>query len=161
MPAEGMVDALEEAHRVLVDGGTLIDVRPDHRPYDSPTKDRFSFLDGHMRQLGHYVHSPGFFDLCRSSDAAVRDVVERGLFSLQAEDGFTMRTYFRSLEAIAAKHERGLEVLEPSARRRTERLFVRHPGGRIMLEEDALVNVLRRLTTKTAPAPASASGPYA
>ena len=140
-----MVDALQEAHRVVVTGGTVIDVRPDHRPYGAgPGRARFSFVDGDERAVGPHLTRPGFLDACRAADTAIRDVVERGLLSLEAEDGFVMRTYFRSLEAVGAYHERGLEVLEPSARRRISSLLARHPEGRIVREEPALVNVLRR-----------------
>lgn len=144
MPREGMVDALKEAHRVLTKGGVALDLRPDRQDDDSPSPGHFSFVEDDVHEVGRYVEQPGFIDDYRSSVRAVPEVVSHGVFDLEATEKFVMCIYFRSAEAIYAFHERGRDVLEPSARRRIASLFARYPDGRVVREEKALVNVLRK-----------------
>jgi hypothetical protein len=72
---KGMVDALEQARRILVEGGILVDARPDSR-----VRARVRAKTERGRIIGTIAtqRETRFDDLM--SDRAVRDVLDRGLF---------------------------------------------------------------------------------
>jgi len=70
-----MVDALTEARRILVDGGLLVDARPDSR-----VAARVRSGSGRSRVIGTIGTQRDTKTDDQLSDRAVREVLRRGLF---------------------------------------------------------------------------------
>ena len=91
-----MVDALSEAHRVLVPRGILIDARPDSRvrAYAERPRERgfqrFGIVDTSDRELRND----------RASDRAVAFVVRQRLFRRRRHGRFWHRVPFNSLAEV-------------------------------------------------------------
>jgi hypothetical protein len=99
MEPEGMVHALSEIHRLLRADGVLIEIHPVREP---PTIEVRS--DGELR---FSEHDPGYdYEAeLRSAEAAVAEVLLRGLFILDGEaifDFFTHATSVRELREFFA-----------------------------------------------------------
>jgi hypothetical protein len=90
------VHALRHVHRLLVPGGTLVDLHP-------VDEERVESADG---ELG-VVEEPEWVSVdLPNAEARVRDAVRDGLFDLEAEATFELLQHFdRADELIAAKQE--------------------------------------------------------
>ncbi|HEV8467982.1 MAG TPA: hypothetical protein VGR46_00110 [Candidatus Limnocylindria bacterium] len=75
MARKGMVDALEEARRILVDRGVLVDARPDSR-----VAARVRSGSERARVIGTIGTQRDTKTDDQLSDRAVREVLRRGLF---------------------------------------------------------------------------------
>src|SRR5438132_12490420 len=91
-----MVDALEEVHRVLAPGGTLVDARPDSRvqAYAERRKprgfERFGVVKTSRLELAND----------RASDHVITRVVRDGLFERRRSDRFWHRVPFSDLAEL-------------------------------------------------------------
>lgn len=84
-----MVHALEEIHRILRPSGTLIEIHPIHGAWiEVRTDDVVLFVQP----------DPGFDsdDELRPTETAIRNILERGVFTLDAERGFDFLAYASS-----------------------------------------------------------------
>lgn len=84
-----MVDALHEAHRVLREGGLLIDARPDSR--------RLAGVEHGSRVVGTINTSTETLGDDRASDRAIARVKREGLFRSLRHGGFVHRVAFGGL----------------------------------------------------------------
>lgn len=90
-----MVHALEEIHRLLRPAGILIEIHPS---IDAPP-----FVE--VRSNGRLSFSEGdpvfdYEDDLRQADAAVAEVLDRGVFVLDDRRGFELRTYAASVKEL-------------------------------------------------------------
>lgn len=119
-----MVDALEEAHRVLVQRGVFVDARPDSRV---PARVRAGAARGRIvGEIG--TQRPTKTD-DTMSDRAIRDVLRRRLFrsrrrgrlwhAIPFEDSAELNDYLRD----HLRFSRSVRWVAPAARRTTP-LFV-------------------------------------
>jgi SAM-dependent methyltransferase len=95
MEHEGMVHALEEIHRLLKPAGTLIEIHPSLEGpplVEVRSNGRLSFVED----------DPGFdyADDLRQAEAAVRSVVDRGMFVLEDRRRFELRTHSGSIQGL-------------------------------------------------------------
>lgn len=94
MPHEGMVHALEEAHRLLRPTGRLIEIHPGlEEPYVMVKS------DGHVAFI---EPDPGYdyADDLERAEQAVATVVDRGIFVVDRSRRFELRTYAASVEEL-------------------------------------------------------------
>ena len=92
MPAEGMVHALERAHRLLVPDGCLVDLHPTPRASEIEVgEDSTGPLDAEKAQRRH-----------AAADAALATIVGRGRFVIDGEREFSFRRYGDSIEQLRA-----------------------------------------------------------
>ena len=94
MPHEGMVHALEEAHRMLRPSGHLIEIHPAREvPFVLVRTDgKVSFAEA----------DPGFDyeDDLEKAETAVAAILDRGLFVLEHSRRFELRTHAASVEEL-------------------------------------------------------------
>lgn len=93
MKPGGMVHALEEIHRLLRPSGILIDIHPVHGAWiEVRTDDGVSFVQP----------DPGFDsdDELRPTENAVRTILDRGVFTLDAEREFDFLVYAPSAREL-------------------------------------------------------------
>ena len=103
-----MVDALHEAHRVLREGGLLIDARPDSR---MPT--HVEHLDGRRRHaVGTIATTRPTLGDDRTSDRAIARVKREGLFRSRRTGGFMHRVAFSGLDEMQAYLEDHLRLVK-------------------------------------------------
>ncbi len=131
-----MVHALVLLHAVLTPHGVLADLRPDRlaiprRPARHP---QVYCVEGDRRVHAGYLKTLKPLADYRAADLAVRRVIRRGLFALQAIEAFDFHYYFDSLahleKALATRWTD--TVLEASTRHRLRVLLRKYPRGRIM-----------------------------
>lgn len=88
-----MVHALEEIHRLLVPGGSLIDIHPFYGP-----------VMVEVHQGGRVISSLPLPDSCteecRSADRAVKQVIRSGRFRLAGKGRFDYRVYASSVQEL-------------------------------------------------------------
>jgi len=145
-----MVHALEEAHRVLCDGGILADLRPDRwqgrgsaeagLPLIYCTTDREAGVIGYVgkteARLRSYV----------AADEAVNSVRRRGLFASTAVETFPFADFFVSLEVLeahAAAHWR-TSFIDDATRARIQVSVDEDPSREIVVVEPVRLNVMRK-----------------
>src|SRR5687767_12054223 len=119
-----MVDALQEAHRILVERGVLIDARPDSRVFA-----RVRAKTARGRVVGNIGTQRGAKTDDTLSDRALREALRRNLFrsrrrgrlwhAIPFEDSASLNTYLREHLRFSAR----VRWTVPAARR-TEPLFV-------------------------------------
>lgn len=113
-----MVDALHEAHRVLREGGLLVDARPDSRRIAS-----IDHVSGRARRrVATVATQRSTMADDRTSDRAVARVKREGLFRSRREGGFLHRLRFAGLAELRAyldDHLRLVHRARWSADRRT------------------------------------------
>ena len=94
MPHEGMVHALEEAHRMLRPSGRLIEIHPSREvPFVLVRTDgRVAFVEA----------DPGFDydDDLEKAERAVAAVLGKGIFVLEHSRRFELRTHASSVEEL-------------------------------------------------------------
>ena len=91
-----MVDALEEAHRVLAPGGVLVDARPDSRV---PAYAERRTAHGYQR-FGIIATQRAELANDRASDRAIAKAVKAGLFMSVRRGRFWHRVPFDDLAAL-------------------------------------------------------------
>ena len=103
-----MVDALHEAHRVLREGGLLIDARPESR---IPTQ--VEHLErGRRRPVGTIATTRPTLGDDRTSDRAIARVKREGLFRSRRTGGFMHRVAFSGLAELQAYLEDHLRLVK-------------------------------------------------
>jgi hypothetical protein len=147
MAPEGMVHALEQVHRLLRRGGTLIEIHP---ALETP------FLE--VRSKGEVTfreNDPGFDyeDDLRSAEEALATVVGRAVFVLQGRRRFELRTHCSSVRELR-DHWAVIGAYDPEAKeeavmRQQDELFARadevldrSPGAELVYVEPATMSRL-------------------
>jgi hypothetical protein len=151
MEPEGMVDALEQIHRLTKPTGTLIEIHPALE---------FPFLEVRSKgELSFSENDPGFDyeEDSRHAEAAVATAVGRGLFVLEESRRFELRKHASSLKELrdqwAVADAYITEEKDEELGRRAEEMFVRahevlerSPGAELVYVEPATIS---RLTPST------------
>lgn len=151
MQPEGMVHALEEIHRLLKPGGVLIDIHP--------TTDLLSFevyKDGRMiftlPDPDCAVEGP------RQAEAALAQVVQRGLFAVEGREQFDYQVYGSSVaelrEYIAEANTFDESPEDEAVEAREAELFARieaawqdaGEGAEVATHEIGLITCLRPIS---------------
>jgi hypothetical protein len=98
MAYEGMVHALEETRRLLKSDGVLINILPVPEGY---------FIEVHHdeRILFSERKRVDFSEDVLRAEAAIKQVLDRGLFIIDRKDEFVFRTYGSSVPEIRAYWE--------------------------------------------------------
>jgi hypothetical protein len=119
-----MVDALQEAHRILIERGVFVDARPDSR-----VQARVRARSAHGRVIGTIGSQRPTKTDDQMSDKAIRDVLRRKLFrsrrrgrlwhAIPFEDAAELNDYLRD----HLRFSKRVSWLAPRARR-TAPLFV-------------------------------------
>jgi hypothetical protein len=91
MEVEGMVHALEEIRRLLKPTGYLIDIHPIRKAA------RIQVYQGSALLFNESDPGYDYRDKTRHADAALEEVVRRGLFRIEGRNEFEMLTYASSL----------------------------------------------------------------
>lgn len=87
-----MVHALKRTHNLLKPGGLLIDL------HDLTTRPQLAGRTGeHSTPIGEVLDDTGFQRL-RQADEAIAQVIDDGLFVVDAEQTFDYETHFETLE---------------------------------------------------------------
>lgn len=143
-----MVHALELLHAVLAPQGVLADLRPD-RSANPPNRTRHPqvyCIAGDERVHAGYLKTLKPVADYRAANLAVRRVIRRGLFALQAVEVFDFHYYFDSLthleKALATRWTD--TVLETSTHHHLGVLLHRHPNAQIMAVSRIRLNVMRK-----------------
>jgi hypothetical protein len=120
-----MVDALQEAHRILVERGVFVDARPDSR-----VAARVRARSARGRVIGTIGSQRPTKTDDRLSDKAIANVLGRRLFrsrrggrlwhAIPFEDSAELNDYLRD----HLRFSKRVRWLAPAARRRTTPLFV-------------------------------------
>jgi hypothetical protein len=112
------VNALRHVHRLVVPGGTVVDMHP-------VSEDRVETAD---REVG-VILEPEWLDVVLpNSEAGLRSTIDEGLFDLEAETEYdVLEHYDLADELIEAKHEviEGQETLIDAIRAAEPPLVVR------------------------------------
>lgn len=143
-----MVHALEEIHRLLRPGGTLIEIHP---AVEAPPFVEVS-VNG---SLSFSEDDPGFDyeEDSRHAEAAVAAVVERGVFTLEDRRRFELRTHAVSVEELrdywAVYDAYDPEEKEETLARRQDEMYARahgvlerSPGAELVYVEPATMSRL-------------------
>ena len=138
-----MVHALITARRLLRPHGMLLDLRTDRFASIRAQHDQVYCLIGDRRlYVGPRKIKKPLADFC-AADRAIREVLRRGLFRLDAVDVSEIRSYFESPAHLArADAATPYAAVEESTRRRLSVLLRRHPRARIMVVARERLNVL-------------------
>ena len=91
MEVEGMVHALEEVRRLLKPTGYLIDIHPIRKAA------RIQVYQGSTLLFNESDPGYDYRDKTRHADAALEEVVRRGLFRIEERDEFELLTYSSSV----------------------------------------------------------------
>jgi hypothetical protein len=94
------VHALRHVHRLLVPGGTLVDLHPVEEER----------LEAAGRALGVIEETEWVSVDLPNSEARLLDVIHDGLYALEAEDRFELLQHFDTAEDVL---EAKVELLEP------------------------------------------------
>ncbi len=127
-----MVHALEKAARLLTDEGILIDIHPttELARLEVRAGERFT-------PAGVITEADGGIEY-RQADAAILEVVRRGLLREDASDVFTFITYAASLDEL--RHHLADAwtdaIIDDASARRIEKLLARAgQGGEVVMRE--------------------------
>jgi len=140
--SQGMVHALETVHHLLAADGVLIDIHP-------PALD--ATLE--VASSGRLIHA-GFLDETdngieyEQAEAALAEVVRRGLFEIERESRFTFAHYAPSLEALRqdlAETWKDAVIPHAVATRLGATLAESGPYAEVVLREYVRITRLRRL----------------
>ena len=128
-----MVHALEKVHRQIAPGGVLLDIHP--------LSDRPSVLVNNQ-QVGVLKETDDFVEY-RQANAALDEVVRRGLFVVERASTFAALTHADSLPELLAylAEEWSDAVLEDDLQKRIEALM---PGD-LVIEDSVSMTLLRRV----------------
>jgi hypothetical protein len=117
-----MVDALQEAHRILRPRGLLIDARPESRVFAYAERQTST---GRYRQTGVIATAPETLGDDKSSDGAVAAAVRNGWFRSLRAGRFWHRVLFEDRQAMQRyldDHARFVHrvrwMVDPATRRR-------------------------------------------
>jgi hypothetical protein len=139
MPAEGMVDALLRAGRLVTRTGRVIDIHP------TPEPSRVEI------GIGSDVIRIGDLNACdavvrhRAADAAVVSVVAQRLLVLERTCEFSFRSYGDSVQELAEYVARKFTRtrIAPATVLRAERELRAHPTSTVWVHEQVRMNKLR------------------
>jgi hypothetical protein len=147
MEHEGMVHALEQIHRLLRRGGTLIEIHP---ALEVP------FVQVRSNgELSFREDDPGFDyeDDLRSAEEAVATVIGRGVFVLHGRRRFELRTHATSVRELRdhwavvgaydpEEKEQALVRRQDEMYARAHEVFDRSPGAELVYVEPATMSRL-------------------
>ena len=146
MAPEGMVHALEQAHRVLRPGGMLADIRPDRLrgreevglPVIYGVTDREAVVIGQVGKTEARLRSYAL------ADAAVDDVERRGLFIVESVERFPFATFFRSPDVFDTYADAYWKssVIDDATRIRVRAAVRDDPSREIVVVEPVRLNVM-------------------
>jgi hypothetical protein len=140
-----MVHALKVVRSLLRRHGVLVDLRNDRSASIRARHDQVYCLAGDRRLYAGPLKINRPLGDFRAADWAIREVVRRGLFRLQAVDEFEIRSYFDSpahAEKYAARNP--YVTLEDPTRRRLSALVRQHPGAQVLVVAQTRLNVLKK-----------------
>lgn len=143
-----MVHALEEIHRLLKPAGSLIEIHP---AVDAPP-----FVEVRSNGTSSFREDDPVFDYeadLRQAEAAVEDVLDRGVFVLDDRRRFELRTYAGSVKELrdhwAFVGAYDPEEPEAALARRRDAMYARahealrrSPGAEIVYVEPATMSRL-------------------
>jgi hypothetical protein len=136
-----MVHALRHVHRLLADGGCLIDIRP--------VNERAEFIvqgPAGSWHAGWLTETDDGIEYRRAEDA-LHEAIRSGLFVVDAERTFTFSHHASSLQALRAHLAATWTdaVIQPPVAERVERLMAAGAEGmEVVLWETAWTRVLRK-----------------
>ena len=140
-----MVHALTVARNLLRRYGVLVDLRNNRFASIRARHDQVYCLTGNRSLYAGPLRIKKPMADFRAADRAIREVVRRGLFRLEAVDEFEIRSYYDSpahLEKYAAKNPY-VTVADPT-RRRLSALLRRHPAAQVLVVALTRLNVLAK-----------------
>ena len=140
-----MVHALIVTRGLLRPDGILVDLRTDRFAAIRTRHDQVFCLTRDRRRYAGSLEIRRSLADFRSADRAIREVVRRGLFRLDAVEVFEHLAYLDSpahLERAVARH-RYARLPNPT-RRRLRALWRRHPGAQILVVARERMNVLAK-----------------
>jgi hypothetical protein len=137
-----MVHALSRTRRWLsLPHGCVIDLRPTHVRGAIAV----GLRDGVVVDVGELVVDDERRHRHSAADAAVREVVERGLFTVHREHEFSFYYYPDSPDElrdyVAAKWRHS--HLAPATHRHAQQVLDGHPDGRLWLREQVGIRILQ------------------
>lgn len=130
-----MVDALHEAQRILVDGGVLVDARPDSR---IPTP----VLSAGLKLVGTLATQREAKTDDQLSDRAVREVVRRGWFRSLRHGVLRHRVQFSDARELREYLDEHLRL----SRRINWRVPPAKRIGRLIVERPVRFEILERVS---------------
>ena len=133
-----MVDALRRTHDVLMPDGVVVDVHPTVEP---------AAVDVGGETVGH-VDTEDAPQRHAAADAAVRAVVDEGLFRVDRIAHFDFHTYGDSIEELRdyiAENWRAARINDVVMQRTRASLLVSAPGVKPRVRERVRLTLLRRL----------------
>jgi hypothetical protein len=106
MAHEGMVHALEETRRLLKRNGVLVNILPVPEGYFIEVPEGYFIEVHHDGRILFAERKPETFseDVLRA-EAALQQVLDRGLFVIDQKDEFEFRTYGSSVSEVRAYWE--------------------------------------------------------
>ncbi len=135
-----MVHALEKIHQLLRPDGRLIDLHPIGEP--SPLEVRI----GERNSLAGWVTESDDFVEYKQADAALAQVVQRGLFVVERESTLSFITYADSvaeLREYMAKEWKDAILDEASARKAQDLLNMAECGKELILRDQVRIARLK------------------
>jgi len=136
----GMVHALEKIHQLLRPDGRLIDLHPIGEP--SPLE---VHIGEHSVLAGWVTESDDFVEY-KQADAALAQVVQRGLFIVEREGTLSFITYADSvaeLREYMAKEWKDAILDEVSARKAEDLLNMTECGKELILRDQVRIAQLK------------------
>lgn len=142
MAPEGMVHALELVHGLLVSGGALVDIHPTGDPPPA-----YAVQQAGQTTFVAWLHETDELVEYAQAEKALSDVVERGLFRLEAQDRFNFvieaSDYAELRQFLVDNWSDILFVPDDEERIRSSELAA-GPGCHVTLTENVLVTRYRR-----------------
>src|SRR5579862_6496118 len=134
-----MVHALIVTRGLLRPNGILVDLRTDRFAATRARQDQVVCLTGNRRRYAGPLEIRRPLADFRCADRAIREVVRRGLFRLDAVEVFERRAYLD--KAMAG--QRYARLTDPT-RRRLRALWRRQSGAQVLVVSRERMNVLVR-----------------
>jgi len=140
-----MVHALIVTRGLLRPNGILVDLRTDRFAATRARQDQVVCLTGNRRRYAGPLEIRRPLADFRCADRAIREVVRRGLFRLDAVEVFERRAYLDSPAHLekAMAGQRYARLTDPT-RRRLRALWRRQSGAQVLVVSRERMNVLVR-----------------
>jgi hypothetical protein len=143
MAPEGMVHALETIHSLLEPGGCLIDIHPNSQPPPIGAS-----IAGQLYSLGYLQETDNFIEYGQAS-AALAEVIQRGLFTLEKQGAFVFIIRAASVDELHTfLNENWSDSIFPDPVERQARELSQSTGeiSSALLTEQVLVARLRKIS---------------